>query len=194
MLAIVAGARLGQPSLGLGVATKERAWWIRVPMRPRTLLVLAALTYPLLFGCDTAKSLIGDNPPLTGSSLTIAVTSSAATGRFVLLNGVSVYQCDFPLLLSFTGGKAGDRLSWEGGTFTARRNSDGQQSAQQLIFSDYTTIFGAGSFDVGHAPVTGTLSFRWTGPYTATLVTNYGTSGTSSLSTDKSTSTSLTCN
>lgn len=97
------------------------------------------------------------------------------------------------MTLTLFGGAPFDQFSWEGGTVTLQRTADGQRAMLPLAYSDYTTMFGSIAFSTGQPPLTGGLTITRTGPFSAVLLTNYGTFGPvgRTIPRDKSTSTTL---
>lgn len=140
---------------------------------------------------------MGLGTPAASSTLTVTITAPPATGHITLLNGANVYQCNFVLTATLVGGLARERVFWEYGTISLRRNSDGQQATLNVLGTDYVTMFGSTDFVKGEQAKISTYPLYWSGPFTGTLVTFYNAGGApvgTSLDVDKSVSTPLVCN
>lgn len=140
----------------------------RLPARVKRLL--QAVVFLGVAGCSGETT-----APVTPFTVTLT-PQVTKTGHSVLMNGSTVYQCEFPLTISTSGGGTGKDeqyvLVGSGGTITIRRTSDGLTTKTYGALS--STFFGSTTLNSGQTgtgilvvqqaggPFTGTLEFTYT--------------------------------
>lgn len=102
-------------------------------------------------------------------SLTPAAT---VQGHATLVNGSPAYACDFPLVITASGGDSQSFAIWAGGPINWRLNANGQLATTFFLQSDVIAWFGRDRITPGQA-YTATRTLTWSGPYTASLIFNY---------------------
>lgn len=139
---------------------------------PRLLSSVKRLLQTVVFvgvaGCSSTTA------PVTPFTVTLP-PQVTRTGRSVLLNGATVYQCDFPITITTTGGGTGkdeQYLLMGNGTLTTRRESDGL-TATIYGALNRETFFGSTTLNSGQT-ATGTLVVqRAGGAFTGMLEFTY---------------------
>lgn len=117
-------------------------------------------------GCSGSAS----EPVPTPFTVTVTQLVSSV-GRSVQLNGITVYQCDFPITVS-TKGEYGWLLYWVGARANLTLTSNGNVVTRYADGHDVGNWFGSPALLAGDS-ANGTAQFSWSGPFTGALEIDY---------------------